>query len=70
MSGSRTITISFEGQVVVITGGGSAFARDIARRSAGVNDLGGPVSGDGDETSAIFANPAVETIRAAGKSRS
>ncbi len=64
------ITISFEGQVVVITGGGSAFVRDIVRRSGGVNDLGGPVSGEEGETSTIFANPAVETIRAAGKSRS
>ncbi len=51
---------SFEGQVVVITGGGgalgSAFAQDIARRGGAVvvNDIGGPGSGEAGETSASF----------------
>ena len=64
--------ISFEGQVVVITGGGgglgSAFARELARRGAKVvvNDLGGSVTGAGSETSITFADQVVSDIRAVG----
>jgi NAD(P)-dependent dehydrogenase (short-subunit alcohol dehydrogenase family) len=68
--------ISFEGQVVVITGGGgglgSAFAKDIARRGGKVvvNDLGGPTSGAASDTgggaSSGFADRVVAEIREAG----
>ena len=64
--------ISFEGQVVVITGGGgglgSAFARDIARRGGKVvvNDPGGPTSGVSGAESRSFADSVVADIRKAG----
>lgn len=68
--------ISFEGQAVVITGGGgglgSAFARDIARRGGKVvvNDLGGSTSGHPTngigEASPGFADKVVAEIREAG----
>ena len=65
-------SISFAGQVVVITGAGgglgSAFAKEIARRGAKVvvNDLGGSVTGAGGETSHSFADQVVADITAAG----
>lgn len=64
--------ISFEGQVVVVTGGGgglgSVFAQEIARLGGAVvvNDLGGSVTGEGGETSKSFAGTVVDAIRAAG----
>jgi NAD(P)-dependent dehydrogenase (short-subunit alcohol dehydrogenase family) len=64
--------ISFEGQAVVITGAGgglgSVFAKDIAARGGMVvvNDLGGSVTGMGNETSTSYADQVVEGIRAAG----
>ncbi|MDE2597591.1 MAG: SDR family NAD(P)-dependent oxidoreductase [Sphingomonadales bacterium] len=65
-------SVSFTGQVVAITGAGGglgrAFALEVARRggSVVVNDLGGSVTGAGDETSIAFADRVVEEIRAAG----
>jgi NAD(P)-dependent dehydrogenase (short-subunit alcohol dehydrogenase family) len=67
-----SMTISFAGQAVVITGAGGglgrAFALEIARLGGMVvvNDLGGPVSGEGGEASRKFADDVVNDIRAAG----
>ena len=64
--------VSFEGQVVVITGAGGGlgrvFAQDIARRGAAVvvNDLGGPVTGEAGATSTNYAVSVVEAILAEG----
>ena len=64
--------ISFEGQVVIVTGAGgglgSVFSQEIARRGGAVvvNDLGGSVTGEGTETSTSYADKVVEAIRAAG----
>ncbi len=64
--------VNFEGQVVVITGGGgglgSVFAKEIARRggSVVVNDLGGPTTGAPGETSSSFVDTVVDAIRADG----
>jgi NAD(P)-dependent dehydrogenase (short-subunit alcohol dehydrogenase family) len=65
-------SISFEGQVVIVTGAGgglgSAFSHEIARRGGAVvvNDLGGSITGEGGETSSGFADAVVDTIQAAG----
>jgi NAD(P)-dependent dehydrogenase (short-subunit alcohol dehydrogenase family) len=65
-------TVSYEGQVVVVTGAGgglgSVISQEIARRGGAVlvNDLGGPVSGNGGETSKSYADDVVAAIRAAG----
>lgn len=65
-------SISFEEQVVVVTGAGgglgSAFAQEIARRGGAVvvNDLGGSVTGEGAGASREFADAVVDAIRAAG----
>lgn len=62
--------ISFEGRVVIVTGGGGAIGRacalDIARRGGAVvvNDLGGEVRGGGGSTG--YADAVVDEIRAAG----
>lgn len=64
--------ISFEGQVVLVTGAGgglgAAIAQDIGRRGGAVlvNDLGGSVTGEGVETSAAYADTVADAIRAAG----
>ncbi len=64
--------VSFEGQVVIVTGAGgglgSLYAKEIARRGGAVivNDLGGSVTGEGAETSASFADTVAGDIRAAG----
>jgi NAD(P)-dependent dehydrogenase (short-subunit alcohol dehydrogenase family) len=64
--------ISFDGQVVIVTGGGgglaSLYSLEIARRGGAVvvNDLGGSVTGEGEETSTEYADSVVEQIRAAG----
>ena len=64
--------ISFEGQVVIVTGAGgglgSAIAKDIASRGGAVvaNDLGGSVTGSGADRSPGFADKVVDDIRAAG----
>jgi NAD(P)-dependent dehydrogenase (short-subunit alcohol dehydrogenase family) len=64
--------VSYEGQVVIVTGGGGglggAFSQEIARRGGAVvvNDLGGSVSGKGSETSSVYADKVVDEIRAAG----
>jgi NAD(P)-dependent dehydrogenase (short-subunit alcohol dehydrogenase family) len=69
MSMSR---VSFEGQVVIVTGAGgglgSVFSREIARLGGAVvvNDLGGSVTGEGDETSPAYADTVVDAIRVAG----
>ncbi len=66
------MTISFEGQAVVITGAGGglgrAYALDIAQRGGMVvvNDLGGSTTGLGDEASASFADRVVDEIREKG----
>ena len=66
------MTISYEGQAVVITGAGGglgrAYALDIARRGGMVvvNDLGGATTGVAGEESTSFADKVVEEIRAAG----
>jgi len=58
--------ITFEGQVVVVTGAGgglgSGYANEIARRGRAVivNDLGGSVTGEGTQTSSVFADNVVE----------
>lgn len=66
------MTISFEGQAVVITGAGGGLGRtyalDIARRGGCVvvNDLGGATTGEPGGESRNFADAVVEEIRAAG----
>jgi NAD(P)-dependent dehydrogenase (short-subunit alcohol dehydrogenase family) len=66
------MSISYDGQAVVITGAGGglgrAYALDIAARGGMVvvNDLGGSTRGGEGETSARFADAVVEEIRAAG----
>ena len=66
------MAISYDGQVVVITGAGGglgrAYAREIARLGGKVvvNDLGGSTTGKGEETSTSFADVVVEEIRAGG----
>ncbi len=64
------MTISFEGQVALVTGAGAglgrAYALDLARRGAKVvvNDLGGDPHGQGENRSA--AQKVVDEIKAAG----
>lgn len=64
------MTISFEGQVVVVTGAGgglgSAYAREIARRGGKVvvNDLGGTTKGEGGGTD--LADQVAQSICDAG----
>ena len=64
--------ISFEGQVVVVTGAGGGLGRtyslEIARRGGMVvvNDLGGPTTGGPGEVSRSYADAVVDEIRAAG----
>lgn len=64
--------VSFEGQVVIVTGAGgglgSAFSQDIARLGGAVvvNDLGGSVTGASEQTSTSYADKVVDAIRAEG----
>lgn len=64
--------VTFEGQVVIVTGAGgglgSVISQEIARRGGAVvvNDLGGSVTGAGGEGSSGFADNVVDAIRAAG----
>jgi len=64
------MTISFKGQVALVTGAGAglgrAYALDLARRGAKVvvNDLGGDPHGQGENRSA--AQKVVDEIKAAG----
>lgn len=64
------MTISFEGKVAIVTGGGNglgkAHALELARRGAKVvvNDLGGSVDGSGGSSAA--ADAVVAEIKAAG----
>lgn len=64
--------VSFDGQVVIITGAGGGlgrvFAQDVAQRGAAVvvNDLGGPVTGEPGVSSAGYADTVVEAIIAGG----
>ncbi|MFM6931959.1 MAG: SDR family NAD(P)-dependent oxidoreductase [Novosphingobium sp.] len=66
------MTISYEGQVVVVTGAGGGLGRtyaiDIARRGGMVvvNDLGGATDGSAGHEQTSFADTVVEEIRAAG----
>ena len=68
----ETNKVSFEGQVVIVTGAGGglgrAYSLEIARRGGAVivNDLGGSVTGKGTESSTSFADKVVEEIRTAG----
>lgn len=64
--------ISYDGQVVVITGSGGglgrAYALEIARRGGKVvvNDLGGAITGVAGQESTSFADKVVDEIKAAG----
>jgi len=64
------MSLSFEGQVALVTGSGNglgrAYALDLAKRGAKVvvNDLGGDPHGQGDDRSA--AQKVVDEIKAAG----
>lgn len=63
--------LTFDGQVVIITGAGNGLGRshalEFARRGARVvvNDLGGDIHGDGNKSSAA-ADAVVDEIKAAG----
>ncbi|MEJ6010046.1 SDR family NAD(P)-dependent oxidoreductase [Novosphingobium aquae] len=66
------MTISYEGQVVVVTGAGGGLGRtyaiDIARRGGMVvvNDLGGATDGSEGNEQKSYADAVVDEIRAAG----
>lgn len=66
------MTVSFEGQAVLITGAGGglgrAYALEIARLGGAVvvNDLGGAITGVAGGESTSFADKVVDEIRAAG----
>lgn len=66
------MTISFAGQVAVVTGAGGGlgrcYAKEIARRGGKVivNDLGGPTTGEPGTALRSFADDVVDEIRRAG----